>query len=253
MSPELGGSHDHRDGRLALCGLSGDFNWFHIDAVAAKESVFGQRVAHGMLVASIATGLQVGSDGAQDRDGRLHGAARVAVPRGGLLRRHDPRQADDRREDRAQEPRAGLRDLRGRGDQPGRQGRPEGSVEHADPPPPRPSASSVRTPGPDKESGVRRRTGRPWTPSPPPTPSRSPRPPRPSRVSERTVWRYLKSGRLPGETVGEPGSQRTLIPREAVDALRGDARRRPDADGPARRARPAGRRAGGPARPSATP
>ena len=40
-------------------------------------------------------------------------------------------------------------------------------------------------------------------------------------VSERTVWRYLKSGRLPGETVGEPGSQRTLIPTEAVDALRG--------------------------------
>jgi 3-hydroxybutyryl-CoA dehydratase len=43
-----------------FCGLSGDFNWFHVDAVAAKESVFGQRVAHGMLVASIATGLQVG-------------------------------------------------------------------------------------------------------------------------------------------------------------------------------------------------
>jgi putative transposase len=40
-------------------------------------------------------------------------------------------------------------------------------------------------------------------------------------VSERTVWRYLKSGRLPGETVGEPGAQRTLIPREAVDALTG--------------------------------
>src|SRR5215210_7292488 len=40
-------------------------------------------------------------------------------------------------------------------------------------------------------------------------------------VSERTVWRYLKSGRLPGETVGEPGSQRTLIPAEAVEALRG--------------------------------
>ena len=40
-------------------------------------------------------------------------------------------------------------------------------------------------------------------------------------VSERTVWRYLKSGRLPGETVGEPGSQRTLIPQEAVNSLRG--------------------------------
>ena len=38
-------------------------------------------------------------------------------------------------------------------------------------------------------------------------------------VSERTVWRYLKSGRLLGETTGEPGSQRTLIPRGAVDAL----------------------------------
>jgi len=40
-------------------------------------------------------------------------------------------------------------------------------------------------------------------------------------VSERTVWRYLKSGRLPGETVGDPGSQRTLIPAQAVEALRG--------------------------------
>jgi len=43
-----------------FAGLSGDFNWFHIDAVAARDSVFGQRVAHGMLVLSIATGLQVG-------------------------------------------------------------------------------------------------------------------------------------------------------------------------------------------------
>jgi excisionase family DNA binding protein len=41
-------------------------------------------------------------------------------------------------------------------------------------------------------------------------------------VSERTVWRYLKSGRLAGTTVGEPGSQRTLIPRTAVDALSRD-------------------------------
>ena len=43
-----------------FAGLSGDFNWFHIDAVAARESVFGQRVAHGALVLAIATGLQVG-------------------------------------------------------------------------------------------------------------------------------------------------------------------------------------------------
>lgn len=39
-------------------------------------------------------------------------------------------------------------------------------------------------------------------------------------VSERTVWRYLKSGRLEGVTVGPVGGQRTLIPAERVDALR---------------------------------
>lgn len=38
-------------------------------------------------------------------------------------------------------------------------------------------------------------------------------------VSERTVWRYLKSGRLSGRTVGEPGAQRTLIAADVVDAL----------------------------------
>jgi len=38
-------------------------------------------------------------------------------------------------------------------------------------------------------------------------------------VSERTVWRYLSSGRLVGETVGPVGSQRTLIERVAVQAI----------------------------------
>ena len=70
-------------------------------------------------------------------------------------------------------------------------------------------------------------------------------------VSERTVWRYLKSGRLPGETTGEPGSQRTLIPREAVEALTttrvGGGRR-----GAGRRAGPAAGRARLPRAPSAT-
>jgi excisionase family DNA binding protein len=41
-------------------------------------------------------------------------------------------------------------------------------------------------------------------------------------VSERTIWRYLKSARLPGETIGEPGAQRTLIPAAAVEGLRAD-------------------------------
>lgn len=42
-----------------FAGLSGDFNFIHTNAVAAQTTPFGQRVAHGMLVASIATGLAV--------------------------------------------------------------------------------------------------------------------------------------------------------------------------------------------------
>jgi acyl dehydratase len=42
-----------------FAGLSGDFNFIHTNAEAAQETPFGQRVAHGMLVASIATGLSV--------------------------------------------------------------------------------------------------------------------------------------------------------------------------------------------------
>jgi acyl dehydratase len=42
-----------------FAGLSGDFNFIHINAVAAADTPFGGRVAHGMLVASIATGLAV--------------------------------------------------------------------------------------------------------------------------------------------------------------------------------------------------
>jgi excisionase family DNA binding protein len=38
-------------------------------------------------------------------------------------------------------------------------------------------------------------------------------------VSERTVWRYLRAGRLAGETIGPPGAQRTLIPAAAVTGL----------------------------------
>ena len=34
-----------------VAGVTGDFNPVHIDAVAAKQSLFGERVAHGMLSA----------------------------------------------------------------------------------------------------------------------------------------------------------------------------------------------------------
>ena len=42
---------------VMFAGLSGDYNPLHTDAVFAERTPFGQRVAHGMLVTSISTGL----------------------------------------------------------------------------------------------------------------------------------------------------------------------------------------------------
>ena len=42
---------------MAFAGLSGDWNAIHVDAEYAKSSAFGERVAHGLLGLSIASGL----------------------------------------------------------------------------------------------------------------------------------------------------------------------------------------------------
>jgi len=42
-----------------FAGLSGDYNQIHVDSAYAQKSLFGQRVAHGLLVVSIALGLVV--------------------------------------------------------------------------------------------------------------------------------------------------------------------------------------------------
>ncbi len=44
---------------VAFGGISGDFFYMHFDAVAAKDSAFGQRIAHGYFVLSAAAGLFV--------------------------------------------------------------------------------------------------------------------------------------------------------------------------------------------------
>ncbi|MEQ9815315.1 MAG: MaoC/PaaZ C-terminal domain-containing protein [Azospirillaceae bacterium] len=53
---------------VQFCGISGDFNPLHTDAVFAASTPFGGRVAHGLLTLSIATGLT-------QRRGELHGTA----------------------------------------------------------------------------------------------------------------------------------------------------------------------------------
>jgi 3-hydroxybutyryl-CoA dehydratase len=42
-----------------FAGLSGDFNQIHTDAEFARSTQFGQRIAHGLLGLSIASGLAV--------------------------------------------------------------------------------------------------------------------------------------------------------------------------------------------------
>ena len=42
---------------INFAGLSGDFNPLHTDAEFGKKTPFGERIAHGMLVAAIATGM----------------------------------------------------------------------------------------------------------------------------------------------------------------------------------------------------
>jgi 3-hydroxybutyryl-CoA dehydratase len=44
---------------VTFAGLSGDFNQIHVDAEYSKASLAGQRVAHGLLGMSIASGLAV--------------------------------------------------------------------------------------------------------------------------------------------------------------------------------------------------
>jgi 3-hydroxybutyryl-CoA dehydratase len=42
---------------VAFAGMSGDYNQIHTDVEFSKSTPFGQRIAHGLLVLSIASGL----------------------------------------------------------------------------------------------------------------------------------------------------------------------------------------------------
>jgi acyl dehydratase len=45
------------DAIFSFAGLTGDYNQIHTDAAFASKTQFGQRIAHGLLGLSIATGL----------------------------------------------------------------------------------------------------------------------------------------------------------------------------------------------------
>jgi len=53
---------------VSFAGLSGDYNQIHTDAEYSKSSFYGQRVVHGLLILSIASGLAM-------RTGILEGTA----------------------------------------------------------------------------------------------------------------------------------------------------------------------------------
>ncbi|TWT00248.1 MaoC/PaaZ C-terminal domain-containing protein [Reyranella sp. CPCC 100927] len=57
----------------AFAALTGDFNRLHVDAEYAKASIYGQRIAHGMLVASFMAGLTSRSIPNQLMEGALFG------------------------------------------------------------------------------------------------------------------------------------------------------------------------------------
>lgn len=42
---------------VAFAGISGDWHPLHTDAAFARQGPFGERIAHGMLILAIATGL----------------------------------------------------------------------------------------------------------------------------------------------------------------------------------------------------
>ena len=84
-------------------GVSGDYFYMHFDAIAAKDTQFGQRIAHGYFVLSAAAGLFV-SPAPGPVAGQLR-AGHAALRQAGGHRRHHSGAPDGQAQDRPDEDR----------------------------------------------------------------------------------------------------------------------------------------------------
>jgi len=62
-----------------FAAYSGDYNRAHVDEEFARASVWGQRIAHGMLVASVMSGLNTQAPGYQQLAPSLLGLLEITV------------------------------------------------------------------------------------------------------------------------------------------------------------------------------
>jgi acyl dehydratase len=64
---------------VSFAGLSGDYHPLHVDELYARESPFGARIAHGLLVLSISSGLSCGLEMARRLQPSLLGMMEVSA------------------------------------------------------------------------------------------------------------------------------------------------------------------------------
>ena len=82
-----------------FAALSGDWNLIHTNAEYSKDHLFGQRVAHGLLVLSVASGLSVRLGFMEETILAFRSIGEWKFQRPGLYRRHRARAAHRRRDE----------------------------------------------------------------------------------------------------------------------------------------------------------
>ena len=105
---------------VLFAGLSGDYNILHTDAEFMKSSIFGERIAHGLLGLAIQSGLFTRAGMPYATLG--FGDAAVEVQGADQDRRHDPRAGQGHRQEGRRQDRSRRDHRRAPGAQPARRG-----------------------------------------------------------------------------------------------------------------------------------